>query len=103
MLHVTAAPVTEEADAVAIAVGEGEEGGDWAGGDDDDDELQDGEGGEGDGPTVAGRLVVEHVAGGAGGVGPTVTTRQTIRAGASSHPQVQIQVLLKHDTRIRCM
>ncbi len=103
MLHVTAAPVTEEADAVAIAVGKGEEGGDWAGGDDDNDELKDGEGGEGDGPTVAGRLVVEYVAGGAGGIGPAVTTRQTIRARAASHFQVQIQVLLKHYTRKRFM
>ena len=69
-LEATAAPVSEEADAVAIAVDEREEGGERAGHNDDNDELEEGEGGEGDGATVAGRLVVEDVAGGAGGVRP---------------------------------
>ena len=62
--------MSKEANAVAIAVDEGEEDGKGAEDNDDYDQLEDGEGGEGDGAAVAGRLVVEDVAGGAGGVGP---------------------------------
>ena len=70
LLDAAAPPVSKEANAVAIAVDEGEEDGKGAEDNDDYDQLEDGEGGEGDGAAVAGRLVVEDVAGGAGGVGP---------------------------------